>query len=67
MNSDEEKEFFKQYGWEYDYINRNWQAPDGAYIKLDEIVNLTTFFGEEAEESLKRIIIEHGKKTNSQR
>jgi hypothetical protein len=30
MNSNEEKELFEAYGWEYDSIARQWNSPTGA-------------------------------------
>lgn len=41
MNSMEERALFESAGWEYDYIARQWVAPNGNYITLDDLVAAT--------------------------
>jgi len=40
MNSDEERQLFETWGWEYDYGNRRWFSPrdPAVVITTDEVV-----------------------------
>lgn len=60
MNSDEEKAVFEKYGWVYNYVERRWEAPDGAFLLLDDIASITTESREQAEQELVSIIKRHG-------
>lgn len=60
MTSDEEKALFKTYGWEYDYIGRVWNSPDGdAQVTQDALVKYTDTC--EGEKALRQWIVENGK------
>lgn len=65
MNSDEERKLFEKFGWEYNYVKREWVAPDGVTLSLDSLVMGTTSFGPAAESELRRIIVAHGKSNES--
>lgn len=62
MNSDEERQLFERYGWQYDYVARRWEAPDGHHVDNDVLVMATVSMTRgEMEERLKRVIVEHGR------
>lgn len=61
VNSDKERELFEKWGWEYDYIKREWKAPDGYSITNDTLVAVVNTFGPEAEPALINVIKQHGK------
>lgn len=67
MDSLEEKRLFEDHGWEYDYISREWKAPDGTKISTDALVTNMEFYGVMAEETLKGLIVQHGIKDQSRR
>lgn len=67
MNSDEEKALFEEWGWQYDYIKREWIAPDGAKLTQDELVRVTLDYGKNSEYSLRQVIAQHGVKNPQQR
>jgi len=59
MNSDEERQFFESWGWEYDYVNRRWFSPRDAAVVIttDEIVqNKSPGF----DQWLQRVVRLHG-------
>ncbi len=59
MNSDEEKAFFLQWSWEYNYIARRWVAPNGMEITQDQLVDVTC--SEDGEERLRQVVTANGK------
>lgn len=60
MNSQEEKELFEQYGWEYNLVEREWVSPDGHKITTDALMEYTT--DPEGEYQLRMFIVQHGRK-----
>lgn len=62
MNSDEERKLFERFGWQYDYIKREWHSPPKnmavAIISTDELVQFTQDFMGDLE--LKSIIAKYG-------
>jgi hypothetical protein len=61
MNSQEEKEIFENYGWEYNYVQREWSAPDGYKIGIEDLMKATDEFGPNVEIATRNIAAEHGK------
>ena len=59
MNSQEEKELFEAWGWEYNYVTRRWVAPNGVEITTDELVEFTV--DREGEATLVRLIVQNGR------
>jgi hypothetical protein len=62
MNSDEERALFEEYGWTYDYVARQWLAPDGATVTNDELVLYASVYGPRVESELLRVVRRHGRK-----
>lgn len=60
MTSDQEKVLFEQYGWEYDYIGREWVAPDGTKLTPENLMDITA--DREGDIALMRLIVERGKR-----
>jgi hypothetical protein len=61
MNSDEEKTVLENNGWEYNYVSREWIAPDGTILTQDSLFEIMTSFGERAELELKIFASQHNK------
>lgn len=67
MNSQEERELFESYGWEYNYVERYYEAPvkgwtgESVRISLDELVAFTTQ-GENGEWQLRHVVAQFGKR-----
>lgn len=61
MNSDEERELFESWGWEYNYVKRIWSSPDGnVSIPLDDLVEYSRTRANE--EELKRVVAMYGRR-----
>ena len=60
MNSDQEKTLFEQYNWEYNFIGREWVAPDGTKLTPEDLMDITV--DREGDISLMRLIVERGKR-----
>ena len=60
MNSDQEKSLFETWGWEYNYISREWVAPDGTKLSPEDLMDITV--DREGDISLMRLIVECGKR-----
>lgn len=58
MNSFEEQAFFEQYGWERNYVQRTWTAPDGTVLHINQVVSLSQ--SQEGEVRLQTFIRLHG-------
>lgn len=61
MNSDKERKLFEEYGWLYNYAEREWVAPDGYVITTDDIMKATDEWGPNVEIGLLQVIATHGK------
>lgn len=60
MNSDQEKVIFEQYGWEYNFIAREWVSPDGTKLTTENLMGITA--DREGDISLMRLIVERGQR-----
>ncbi len=60
MNSQQEKNLFEDYQWVYNYISREWVAPDGTKLSTDDLMDITA--DKEGDISLMRLIVECGKR-----
>lgn len=51
---------FAQYDWEYDFIGRFWEAPDGTKLSQDTLMD----FAEDSDGdlALMRLIVERGQR-----
>lgn len=61
MNSETEKEIFTSFGWEYDYVKREWTAPDGYTIGVEDLVKAADEFGPNVEMAIIDVAKQHGK------
>lgn len=62
MNSDEEKALFEEWGWEYNFIKREWSSPDGnVVIPLDDLVEGTT--NHMGESQLRAVVQAYGRRS----
>lgn len=61
MNSDKEKEIFHKYGWEYNFVQREWTAPDGYKIGIEDLMEAADEFGPDVEVAIKNVAAEHGR------
>jgi hypothetical protein len=59
MNSQEEKELFEAYGWEYNSLERKWVSPINVWITQDELMEYTTTRA--GEQTLKEMIVGYGR------
>ncbi len=59
MNSDDERRLFEDYGWEYNYIERVWVAPNDMRITNDQLVEVTC--SQDGEERLRQVVTANGK------
>lgn len=60
MNSQEEDAIFEKYGWWKNTVMRQWEAPDGTVITIDNLMNTMMSFGNMAENSLEYFASKHG-------
>lgn len=60
MNSQQEREFFEQWGWEYNYVARKWVAPNGAEVTTDELMEFTDT--EQGEAVLRQLVVMNGRR-----
>lgn len=60
MNSWEEDELFRQWGWEKDLIQRVYIAPSGHKVTFDEVMSVTQ--SEQGEAALRQVVREFGEK-----
>lgn len=61
MNSDQEKQIFESRGWEYNYVTREWTAPDGYIITIKDLMEAADEFGPDVEVAIKNVAAEHGR------
>lgn len=58
MNSAQEKALFTDYGWQYNYVQRKWIAPNGREITIDQIMEIAADI--EGDLALMALIVENG-------
>lgn len=61
MRSDEERKIFEDGGWTYNYVTREWVAPDGFRLSLDALMVGQDVLGPEVERRIRRQAQEHGR------
>lgn len=61
MNSDKERELFERWGWEHNYVTKEWTAPDGYVVTVDDLMKAADEFGPDVEIALANVAAEHGR------